>query len=152
MSDVSGQRDLMIARAKAAAMGAYAPYSGFHVGVALSFADGTRVTAANAENASYGLSLCAESVAVAKALGDRQRAASPLVAVAVFGGRIGADGVLAAAAAPVTPCGRCRQMLAELAALTGADPVVWSAGADSVVEHKLSVLLPAAFGAGALDK
>ena len=129
-------REALLAMARTAAAGAYAPYSRFHVGAALAFADGTVLTAANAENASYGLSLCAEAVAVARALADPTRRASPLVAVAVWGGE-----------APVTPCGRCRQMLCELAGLTGSDPVVWGEGG---VEHRLSALLPAAFGPGAL--
>ncbi|MEQ1541024.1 MAG: cytidine deaminase [Novosphingobium sp.] len=135
----------LIAAARKAASGAYAPYSNFHVGAALGFADGSVITGANVENASYGLTLCAETVAVGKALSEVWR--GNLEAVAVIGGKAGALG----AGAPVTPCGRCRQMLNEVAALGGTDPVVWCAGADEVLELRLSDLLPRAFGPDALE-
>jgi cytidine deaminase len=131
-------RTALIAAARAAMAGAYAPYSGFHVGAALAFADGTVVTGANFENASYGLSLCAETVAAASASQQGHRAG--LIAVAVVGGHRGhVDGVVA-------PCGRCRQVLHELAALGGTDPLIIAAGAHEVVDMPLSALLPLAFG------
>ena len=123
----------LIAVARAAREAAYAPYSRFHVGAALRFADGAIVTGCNVENASYGLSLCAETVAVAKALQEGRRGG--LVAVAVVGGSM-----------PTAPCGRCRQVLHELASLGGTDPLVLSAGDSEVREHRLSELLPSAFG------
>ena len=123
----------LIAAARAAAQCAYAPYSNFPVGAALAFADGTVVTGTNVENASYGLTLCAETVAVALAMSQGRRGG--LVAVAVVG-----------EATPVTPCGRCRQVLSELAQLGGTDPAVWCAGEDAVLELRLSELLPHAFG------
>lgn len=135
-------RDSLIAAARTAAGGAYAPYSRFHVGAALAFADGAVITGANVENASYGLSLCAETVAIARALNEGRRGG--LVAVAVVGGR---DGV---AGDPVTPCGRCRQVLNEVAQLGGSDPLVWCAGEREVVEMRLSDLLPHAFGPASL--
>jgi cytidine deaminase len=128
----------LIAAARAAAKAAYAPYSDFAVGAALRFADGAIVTGSNVENASYGLSLCAETVAVARALGEGRRGG--LVAVAVAG----------AGEAPVTPCGRCRQVLNELAALGDTDPVVLCCGAGAVREVRLSALLPQAFGPDSL--
>lgn len=131
-------KDTLIAAAKAAQTQAYAPYSKFHVGAALGFADGTVITGANTENASYGLTLCAETNAVAQAMGEGRRGG--LEAVAVVGGMQGAPGPV------VTPCGRCRQMLNELAQLGGTDPVVWCAGEGEVLELKLSDLLPHAFG------
>ena len=133
-------RDSLIAKAHEAATTAYAPYSNFHVGAALAFSDGSVVTGANVENASYGLTLCAETVAVAKILS--QNAAAKLEYVAVVGGKAGAVGV----GDPVTPCGRCRQMLNEVAQLGGTDPVVWCAGEHDVLEMRLSELLPRAFG------
>lgn len=136
-------REALIAAARSARAQAYAPYSRFHVGAALGFADGSVVTGANVENASYGLALCAETSAVARAMNEGLRGG--LVAVAVVGGP--AEG----AAPAVTPCGRCRQVLSELAQLGGTDPVIWCAGEDSVLEVRLSALLPHAFGPASLS-
>ncbi len=141
---MSWTRESLIAAARTAAGGAYAPYSGFHVGAALGFANGSVVTGANVENASYGLTLCAETVAVGKALSDGQRGA--LEAVAVIGGKAGKVG----AGDPVTPCGRCRQVLTELAQLGGNDPVVLCVGEHDVLELRLSALLPNCFGPASL--
>jgi cytidine deaminase len=127
-------QDALVAAARTAASLAYAPYSNFPVGAALAFADGSMVTGANVENASYGLSLCAETVAAAKAMSSGLRGG--LVAVAVSAG----------GTSPVTPCGRCRQVLSELAQLGGTDPVVWCVGAEDMLEVRLSELLPRAFG------
>jgi cytidine deaminase len=128
----------LIAAAREAMARAYAPYSNFHVGAALRFDDGAIVTGTNVENASYGLSLCAETVAAAKAMADGRRGG--LLEVAVTG----------TGSAPVTPCGRCRQLLNELAELGGTDPLVWSCGAEEVREFRLSDLLPDAFGPASL--
>ena len=135
------ERELVEA-ARQAAQSAYAPYSKFHVGAALRFADGAVVTGCNVENASYGLALCAETVAVAKAMQEGRRGG--LVQVAVTGpeDRGGAE--------PITPCGRCRQVLNELAALGGTDPEVLCVGPAEVRRAKLSELLPAAFGPASL--
>ena len=111
--------------AAAVAEHAYAPYSGLRVGAAGLAADGQVVTGCNVENASYGLTLCAECglVSALHAAG-----AGALRAVAVVAG----DG------APLLPCGRCRQLLLE------------AGGPDLLVDTDsgplpLSVLLPAAF-------
>ena len=141
-------RAALIAAAQTASARAHAPYSGFHVGAALGFADGTLVTGANVENASYGLSLCAETVAVAAAMNAGARGG--LVAVAVLGGTPGQDGEAMPGPDPVTPCGRCRQVLAELAGLGATDPVVWCVSNEEVLETRLSELLPHAFRAGQL--
>lgn len=132
----------LIAAARTAQGHAYAPYSNYPVGAALLFADGSVVTGANVENASYGLSLCAETNAVSKSLNEGRRGG--LVAVAVVGpqdkGSKGNGGT------PITPCGRCRQVLNELAALGGTDPEILCVGADETRRVKLSALLPHAFG------
>lgn len=141
---MSWTKDSLIQAARDAAAHAYAPYSGFQVGAALGFADGSVVTGANVENASYGLTLCAETVAVGKALADGQRGA--LQAVAVIGGKPGAVG----AGDPVTPCGRCRQVLNEVAVLGASDPTVWCVGTAELLELKLSDLLPRSFGPASL--
>ena len=134
----------LIEAARAAAQHAYAPYSSFAVGAALRFADGAIVTGSNVENASYGLSLCAETVAVAKALSEGRRGG--LVAVAVTGpeDKGGSE--------PITPCGRCRQVLNELAALGRTDPEVLCAGPGEIRTARLSEMLPAAFGPASLDR
>lgn len=138
------QRDALIAAARDAATRAYAPYSQFHVGAALLLADGSVVTGANVENASYGLSLCAETVAVSGILssGTFRENGGKLEAVAVTGGAPGAAGQ----GDTVTPCGRCRQILNEIAQIGGTDPIVWCDGAEGVLETRLSDLLPHAFG------
>ena len=135
----------LIAAARAAARHAHAPYSRFAVGAAVLLADGVVVTGANVENASYGLSLCAETVAVATA--SAQGRLADIVAIAVVGGSIGNDGV-AAGDTPVRPCGRCRQVLNEAAQFGGRDLAVFCAGVTGAAqeEHRLSVLLPDAFG------
>ena len=139
MSAEGQGREDLIAAARAAQAAAYAPHSEFLVGAALRFADGSVITGCNVENASYGLSLCAETVAVAKAMAEGRRGG--LVAIAVTG----------TGAAPVTPCGRCRQVLNELAELGKTDPVVLCCGDEEVREYRLSELLPAAFGPASLD-
>ena len=130
--------DDLIAAARAAAEHSYSPYSNFPVGAALRFADGSVVTGTNIENASYGLALCAETVAVAKAMAEGARGG--LEAVAVIG----------PGETPITPCGRCRQVLNELAALGGTDPEVLCVGPDEVRRSRLSALLPDAFGPASL--
>ena len=130
--------DELVAAARAAMDGAYAPYSNFRVGAALRFADGAVITGSNVENASYGLSLCAETVAVAKAFGEGRRGGLVEVAVTASGADV------------VTPCGRCRQVLHELADLGGTDPLVYCCGPSEVRAMRLSALLPAAFGPGSL--
>ncbi|MBX7539704.1 cytidine deaminase [Qipengyuania sphaerica] len=129
----------LIAAAREAAGNSYSPYSNFAVGSALLFADGSVVTGTNIENASYGLALCAETVAVSKAMADGVRGG--LEAVAVTGP--GND--------PITPCGRCRQVLNELAQLGGTDPLILCVGPSEVRRVKLSELLPDAFGPASLD-
>lgn len=121
--DESGLDRAMMARLHAAALAAsdhaHAPYSRFHVGAAVLLVDGSVVTAANMENASYGLSLCAEAVALAT-VNSAGRLAD-VVALLVTGGHAGTgDGP----GEPVTPCGRCRQMVVEVAGVAGRDLVV----------------------------
>ncbi len=129
--------ETLIAAARDAARKAYAPYSKFHVGAAIVLLDGRVVTGANFENASYGLSLCAETVALAKVANDGDLA--NVVELAVIGGT-GTD--------PVRPCGRCRQILNEAAQSGGRDIVIHCSSGDgaTVERHLLSALLPHAFG------
>lgn len=135
--------DSLMAAAQQAARRAYAPYSGFHVGAALLFDDGAVITGSNVENASYGLSICAETTAAL--IAHQQGRRGGLIAVAIIGGSVANEG-LSPAAQPVTPCGRCRQVLSEMAQLGSTDPVVYCGHAGGYAQHRLSVLLPDAFG------
>jgi cytidine deaminase len=134
----------LAASALLASRHAYAPYSGFHVGAALLFADGGVVTGSNVENASYGLSLCAEANAITRAMGEGRRGG--LIAVALAGGKPDAAGEAVPGLEPVMPCGRCRQMLHELARLGDTDPEVIGAADKAMLRVPLSTLLPHAFG------
>jgi len=108
---------------------AYAPYSGFRVGAAVLAESGSIYPGCNIENASYGLTLCAEQVAVAQAVSSGERR---LAAIAVS-----AEGTHA-----VWPCGRCRQMLLEF----GPDMFVLTEGPDGEpLRRTLAELLPDAF-------
>ncbi|WP_454597577.1 cytidine deaminase [Qipengyuania sp. SM2507] len=138
MTDQTPSDEELIAAARGAAAQSYSPYSGFPVGAALRFADGSVITGTNIENASYGLALCAETVAVARAMAEGRRGG--LEAVAVTG----------PGTEPITPCGRCRQVLNELAQLGGTDPQVLCVGPEEVRHTTLSALLPDAFGPASL--
>jgi len=135
---------VLIDAAAAAARNAHAPYSRFAVGAAVLLTDGNIVVGTNFENASYGLSLCAETVALAATnAAGRLR---DVVAIGVIGGVMTADSM--SGDAPVRPCGRCRQILNEAAQLGGRDIVVHCASADgaTIERHLVSELLPHAFG------
>jgi cytidine deaminase len=140
---MNGEVEALIAAARAAREQAYAPYSRFAVGAALRLADGAILTGANVENASYGLSLCAETVAVATASAAGRL--PELTAVAVAGGPI--DG--APLDRPLTPCGRCRQVLHEAQQRAGRPIIIHCAGAEgpAIASHRLDDLLPHAFDA-----
>jgi cytidine deaminase len=117
--------------AATAAGRAYAPYSGLRVGAAGQDRNGTVVTGCNVENASYGLTLCAECGLISA---QHAAGAGPLVAVSVVAG----DG------APLVPCGRCRQLLLE----AGGPELLLDADGAPV---RLGDLLPAAFTGADLE-
>ncbi|MEZ6014766.1 MAG: cytidine deaminase [Planctomycetota bacterium] len=132
----SGAEAALVAAALDARDQAYAPHSGFRVGAALLTEDGEIVQGCNVENASYGLTICAERVAATRAIAEGRGA---FVAIAVI-----ADGPT-----PVPPCGACRQFLYEFA----PDLVVISATLDGAVTRaSLRALLPGAFDAGFLER
>ena len=135
----------LVEAAREAAVHAHAPYSRFAVGAALLMSDGSLVVGANVENASYGLSLCAETVAVATARAQGRLA--EIVAIGVIGGAMDAAG-RATGTTPVSPCGRCRQVLNEAAQMGGRDLPVHCGAAEgeAVASYRLSQLLPDAFG------
>ena len=135
----------LIAAARDASRHAHAPYSHFAVGAAVLLDDGTVITGANIENASYGLSLCAETVAIATAsAAGRLR---DIVAIGVIGGAMDADG-RASGTTPVSPCGRCRQVINEAAQMGRRDLPVYCGAAegDAIRTYTISELLPDAFG------
>jgi cytidine deaminase len=122
----------LVAAAQAARGRAYAPYSQFRVGAAVRAADGQIFVGANVENASYGLSVCAERSAV-------------LAAVNAGARELSAVAVCTDLSPPASPCGMCRQTLAEFAAdcdvvLSGPE-----GSAGEVVRLRLHDLLPYAF-------
>jgi cytidine deaminase len=128
MRKVSKQR--LIAAAMKARSRAMAPYSGFQVGAALLTASGRVYLGANVESASFGLTCCAERVALFKALSEGEREFDAIAIVAPMTG--------------VTPCGACRQLLAEYAARA----VVFTADSrrpNVVCQFEMKELLPAAF-------
>ncbi len=118
-----------MAEADAARRNAYAPYSRFRVGAALLTAGGRVVRGCNVENASLGLSVCAERNALWSAVAQGER---EFVAVAVSAG----PGRFA------TPCGACRQVLHELAPRIW---IVWRAASGRVARQRLTALLPRPF-------
>jgi cytidine deaminase len=138
------ETDPLVERARAAALRAYAPYSGFSVGCAVESVDGEIAVGSNMENACYRLGVCAELAALttaAQAFGlDR------VARIAVAGGRV-ENGALAGSGT-VTPCGGCRQSILEAAQLSGRDvPIVSASGDGSKVEVlTIGTLLPLGFG------
>lgn len=130
-------REALIEAARNAVEGAYVPYSSFPVGAAVLTADGSIVAGANIENASYGLTVCGERVAVftAAAAGHRE-----IQAVAISTPRHPG----------ATPCGACRQVLNEFKPAQG-DLAVLLDGSDGIVELRLGDLLPMSFGPRDLD-
>lgn len=128
-------RDLaatLLARARAAAARAYAPYSNFPVGAAILTADGSIFEGANVENASYPVTMCAERTAAAAAVYAGQRV---FRAVAVSAPR----------APGATPCGACRQLLNEFKPASG-ELIVILDGPNGPEQMPFSALLPRAFG------
>jgi len=113
---------------------AYAPYSRFRVGAALLTEQGKLFSGANVENASYGLTLCAERAAVAAA-----------VAAEGPGLKVQAVAVVSDAPGACPPCGACRQVLLEFG---DHDTTIIFSGPEGLVQRPLGELLPAGFRLG----
>ena len=123
---------VLLAVARQARERAYAPYSQFRVGAALLARDGTIYPGCNIENASYGLTVCAERTAFAAALAHGARP-----------GQFMHLAVLGDTASPIAPCGACRQVMLELG---GPGLVVTQANMSGQVKHTTAgALLPGAF-------
>ena len=119
----------LLSMAQKASLNAYAPYSRFSVGAALECSDGTVYTGCNIENAAFGSTICAERTACCKAVSEGHR---DFVRIAIF-----ADSENWA-----TPCGACRQFLAEFSPEL---EVLCSKAGGKYVSYKLSDLLPQRF-------
>ncbi|NQS99073.1 MAG: cytidine deaminase [candidate division Zixibacteria bacterium] len=126
----------LIRAARKALKNARADYSGFRVGAALLSSDGRLFTGCNIESSSFGLTVCAERVALVKALSE---GAHDFVRMAVAA----EDEQIA------LPCGACRQLLWDYAPNI---EIICAASGDSIIRHKLSELLPAPFGKSNLTK
>lgn len=125
----------LIELARQAREKAYVPYSGFPVGAALVAEDGTVFTGCNIENASYGLALCAERTAIFKMASEGHHAVSAIAVIADTEG-------------PVSPCGACRQVMAEFAG-NGVRVILTNLRGDVQVTT-VGDLLPGAFRPGDL--
>jgi cytidine deaminase len=122
----------LIEKAKKARLKAYAPYSGFKVGAALLTRSGKVHTGANVENSTFGLTVCAERVAVFKAVTKGDKNFVKIV-------------VVADKEPPITPCGACRQVLSEFA----KDLKIVCTNLQGKIErYSLKELLPEAFEKG----
>ena len=121
--------DALVAAARSAQARAYAPYSNFRVGAALESTDGSVFLGCNVENASFGLTICAERAAIC-------------AAVSAGAHRFRRAVVVSDVDPPAAPCGACRQVLAEF----GLDLPIDGVGLKRTISWKLSELLPAAFG------
>jgi cytidine deaminase len=136
MNDLPGphlspaERDLLLEKAKAAVVNAYAPYSKYQVGAALLTEAGNLYTGCNVENSSYGLTNCAERTAIFSAV-NAEGSGMHLRAMAVWSNPEG----------PCSPCGACRQVIFEF----GPKAIVLFQGMNGIEEFRASDLLPHGF-------
>lgn len=132
MMNISTQdKNHLLNLARTAQENAYAPYSKFRVGAAVLLENGRIITGCNVENASYGLTNCAERSAI-------------FAAVSELGGenvRVRAVAVVNDHNQPCSPCGACRQVIAEF----GRDAIVWYQGRNGIQESTIQSLLPDCF-------
>jgi len=126
----------LLQAARQARLHAHAPFSHFLVGAALETADGQIITGCNVENATYGLTICAERVAVFKAISEGHRQFTRIA-------------IVADTQAPTPPCGACRQILWEF----GGDLEIILGNLERETGcYRLSQLLPLPFDAGLLAR
>lgn len=121
--------DQLLAAARAVRLRAHAPYSGFQVGAALETPAGLLIAGCNVENATYGLTICAERVAVVKAISDGETTFTRIA-------------IVADTEAPTPPCGACRQILWEFA---GDIEIVLANLHEVKAVYRLADLLPLPF-------
>ena len=123
--------DELVRISKRAMERAYAPYSNFKVGAAVLGASGRVYSGCNVENASYGLSVCAERTAIFKAVSEGEQ-------------EIRAIAISSSSGKPAFPCGACRQVMAEFAP-SGENMQVYLVSDQGVETHTLADLLPHEF-------
>ena len=128
--------DRLVAAARAARQHAVADYSGFKVGAALETASGAIVAGCNIENASFGLTLCAERVAIFKAVSEGHRTFTRIA-------------VVADTESPTPPCGACRQIMWEFC---GDIPVILANLGEITATLQMKDLLPLPFDKGLLGR
>ena len=131
MAPAVNNAETLLMRARKAATRAHCPYSNFHVGAAVRCDDGSVIDGCNVENASYGLSICAERVALFTAISQGKRPIE--LAVSCI------DAQTDAAPGARMPCGACRQVMQELM------PSTANVSIDGVGTQPLQQLLPAPF-------
>lgn len=127
------QRKELVEAAQRARKGAYAPYSEYPVGAALLTSSGKVYSGANVENAAYPVSMCAERVAIFKAVTADDRGFEAIAVVTRNGG---------------TPCGACRQVLSEFGSDTTV--IIANKAGEILKESTIEELLPGAFGPDSL--
>ena len=136
---------LLIEEAAKARNMAYAPYSKYLVGAALVVPSGRIYTGCNVENASYGLTNCAERTAIFKAVSEGQR---HIDAIAIVGGPLipeETEGAFKPSGEYAFPCGACRQVLSEFLPESGDIDIIVANGVDDYKVFTLSELLPYTF-------
>ena len=128
--------EILVAAARAVRLRAHAPYSGFQVGAVLETPGGLLIAGCNVENATYGLTICAERVAVVKAISDGETTFTRIA-------------IVADTETPTPPCGACRQILWEF----GGDLEIILANLHEVkAVYRLADLLPLPFDGRLLGK
>jgi cytidine deaminase len=125
------ERSQLVQAARDAAKRAYAPYSKFRVGAAVLTREGNIFSGGNIENASYGLTMCAERVAIYAAMAQEGAENIEIKALAVFNDK----------ASPCSPCGACRQVIFEF----GPEALVLFQGPEGIRELRGKDLLPQGF-------
>ncbi|MCR4845395.1 MAG: cytidine deaminase [Eubacterium sp.] len=136
---------LLIEEAEKTRNMAYAPYSKYLVGAALVVPSGKIYTGCNVENASYGLTNCAERTAIYKAVSEGQR---HIDAIAIVGGPLipeETEGVFKPSGEYAFPCGACRQVLSEFLPESGDIYIIVANGVDDYKVFALSELIPYTF-------
>lgn len=139
MKSVPEEDLTLIMQARDAALRAYAPYSSFRVGAAVRLESGTVVTGSNVENAAFPSGSCAESTAISNAVSNHPGDRPVAIAIAAMNSR----GI---SPQPVTPCGRCRQVISEEETRYGKPVrIILHGESGTLIVEKCSDLLPLQF-------